>query len=313
MRRDLLERVQLTCPDCTWGKEVPAALRLERGGGEGEEVREGSLRCVRCGDRYPIVDGVAVLVPDGWRKVAQETHEVEDPLRLLGPHLLSHYGDLLPEGERAGLGLGDFWRRLGDLPVEGLAGDLAASAGRAALGLSRRAGFTLAVEPSFVTARLARSILREGRAPVRIVEEGAFERVVEADLGALRPGPIEVVVGDPDRPPLPPGIAGLVLAANLVERQADPEAFLRRAASLAGAGGRFAVASPWSWWEEQVPRARWLGGGVERSRDALVRILGQCGFRVEIEEDLRLVLREHARLEQVARPLLVVGRRGPSS
>ena len=309
MQSDLLDRVQLTCPDCTWRKGAPAALRLERREGAGGEIRDGALQCVRCGDKYPIVDGVAVLVPDGWRKVAQETHEVEDPLALLGPHLLAHYGDLLPTADREGLDLGDCWPRLGDLPVEGLAVDLAASAGRAALGLSRRAGFTLAVEPSFVTARLTRSLLREGRAPVRIVEEGAFERTVEADLAPLRAGPLEVVVGDPERPPLPPGIAGLVLAAHLVERQPDPEAFLRRAASLAGAGGRFAVASPWSWWEEKVPRDRWLGGGVERSRDALVRVLGECGLAVEAEEDLRLVLREHARLEQVVRPHLVLARR----
>jgi uncharacterized protein YbaR (Trm112 family) len=309
MRADLLDRVQLTCPDCTWRKQAPAALRLERSDGGGEEIRDGALRCVRCGDRYPVVEGVAILVADGWRKVAQETHEVEDPLRLLGPHLLAHYGDLLPGGEREGLRLGDFWPRLGELPVEGLAVDLAASAGRAALGLSRRAGFTLAMEPSFVTARLARNALRSGRAPVRIVEEGAFQRVVEADLGALRPGPLEVVVADPEKPPLPPGIAGLVLAANLVERQPDPAGFLRRAASLAGRGGRLAVASPWTWWEEHAPRDRWIGGGVERSRDALVALLEECGLAVESEEDLLLVLREHARLEQVVRPQLVVGRK----
>ncbi|MCK6478740.1 MAG: hypothetical protein HUU06_02545 [Planctomycetaceae bacterium] len=309
MRPDLLDRVQLTCPDCTWRRGTPAALRLERSDGGAEEILEGALRCVKCGDRYPVVQGVAVLVPDGWRKVAQETGEVEDPLRALGPHLLAHYGDLLAEGERRDLHLGDFWRRLGDLPVEGLAVDLGASAGRAALGLSRRAGFTLALESSFLTARLCRGILRDGRAPVRLVEEGAFERVVEADLGGLLPGPLEVVVADPDRPPLPPGIAGLVLAANLLERQSDPAAFLERAAALAGPGGRLAVASPWTWWEEHAPRSRWIGGGVERTRDALVRILAERGFDLEREEDLLLVLREHARLEQVVRPRLVLARR----
>lgn len=309
MRADLLERVQLVCPDCTWRKGAPAALRMERADGAGGEVRDGSLRCVRCGDQYPVIQGVAVLAADGYRRVAQETAEVEDPVRLLGPHLLAHYGDLLPEAERVGLRLGDFWPRLGGLETEGLAVDLAASAGRAALGMSRRAGFTLALEPSYLTARLTRTLLAERRAPVRIVEEGAMDRVLEADLAPLPAGPLEVVVADPDRPPLPPGIAGLVLAANLVERQSDPAGFVARAASLVGKGGALAVASPWTWWEEHAPRENWIGRGVERSRDALVRLLAEKGLALEREEDLLLVLREHARLEQVVRPQLIVGRR----
>lgn len=308
MRADLLDRVQLVCPDCTWGKGSPAALRLERSDG-GKDVRDGALRCVRCGDQYPVIRGIAVLVSDGWRRVSQETGETDDPVRALGPHLLAHWGDLLPAADREGLHLGDFWARLGDLPATGLAVDLGCSAGRAALGLSRRAGFTLAMEPSYATARVARDALLGGRAPVRIVEEGAFERTVEVDTTPLRGGPVEVVVADPDRPPLPPGIASLVLAANLLERQSDPSAFLDRAAAVVAPGGALAVASPYTWWEEQAPRSSWIGKGEERTRDALVRRLAERGLAVEREEDLVLVLREHARLEQVARPHLVVGRR----
>ena len=312
MRADLLDRVQLVCPDCTWGKGTPAALRWERSDGGKTEVRDGALRCVKCGDQYPIVQGIAVITADGWRRVSQETAEVEDPVRALGPHLLAHYGDLLPPGDREGLHLGNFWQSLGDLPATGLAVDLGASAGRAALGISRSAAFTLAIESSFTTARLARSILHGGRAPVRIVEEGIFERTVEVDATPLRGGPVEVLVADPDRPPLPPGIAGLVLAANLLERQPDPSALLDRAAAVVAPGGALAVASPWTWWEEHAPRSSWIGRGVERSRDALVRLLGDGGFSIEREEDLLLVLREHARLEQVVRPQLLVARRRPS-
>jgi len=310
VRADLLDRVQLVCPDCTWGKGAPAALRLERSDGA-KDVRDGALRCVRCGDQYPVVRGIAILAADGWRRVSQETHEVEDPVRSLGPHLLAHWGDLLPAADLEGFRLGDFWPRLGDLPAAGLAVDLGCSAGRAALGLSRRAAFTLALEPSYATARLARSVLLGGKAPVRIVEEGAYERTVEADPAPLRGGAIEVVVADPDRPPLPPGIAGFVLAANLLERQADPATFLDRAAALVGPGGALAVASPYTWWEEHAPRSSWIGKGEERTRDALVRFLAERGFSVEREEDLLLVLREHARLEQVVRPHLVVARRRP--
>ena len=309
MRADLLDRVQLTCPLCTWKREAPAAVRVDRTDGGKEEIREGTLRCVRCGEVYPIVQGVAVLASEGYRRVAQENAEVEDPLRLVGPHTLAHFGDLLPAAEREGVARGDFWPRLAALPAEGLAVDLACSVGRASLGLARTAAFTLGMDGSFLTVRLARSIAAAGRAPVRVVEEGAFERVLEAGRGGPPPNPLEFVVAEPDRPPLPPGIAGFVLAANLLERQGDPERFVRRSASLLRPGGRLAVASPYTWWEEQVPREGWLGKGTARTRDALVALLAELGHEVVEEADLLLVLREHARLEQTARPHLVVSRR----
>jgi SAM-dependent methyltransferase len=309
VRADLLDRVQLVCPSCTWKRETPAAVRIDRTDGGKTDIREGALKCVRCSEVYPIVQGVAVLASEGYRRVAQETAEVEDPLRLLGPHPLAHFGDLLPAADRAGLDLGDFWPRLSALPASGLAVDLSCSVGRAALGLSGRAAFTVGMDTSFVTVRLARSIAASGRAPVRVVEEGAFERTTEADTSGLGAGPLEFVVAEPDRPPLPPGIAGFVLAASLLERQGDPEGFVRRAASLLKPGGTLAVASPYTWWEEQVPREGWLGKGAERTRDALVALLGSLGHGILEEADLLLVLREHARLEQRARPHLVVSRR----
>jgi SAM-dependent methyltransferase len=306
MRADLLDRVQLVCPACTWKRESPAALRIDRTDGGKTDIKEGTLKCVRCGEVYPVVQGVAVLASEGYRRVAQEVAEIEDPVRLAGPHLLAHYGDLLPAAAREGLPLGDFWPRLAGLPASGLAVDLSCSAGRAALGLSKRAAFTLAMDASFVTARLARSIASSGRAPVRVVEEGAFDRNLEADVSSLLGGAIEFVVAEPDRPPLPPGIAGFVLAANLLERQGDPEGFVRRAASLLTPGGSLALASPYTWWEENVPREAWIGRGEQRTRDALVALLASLGHEVVDEADLLLLLREHARLEQVVRPHLVV-------
>ena len=313
MRADLLDRVQLVCPPCTWKRGSPAALRLDRTDGGREEVLEGTLRCVRCGEVYPILQGIPVVASEGYRRVAAETAEVDDPLALLGPHGLAHFADLLPGGEREGLRAGDFWPRLAALPggdlASGLAVDLSCSAGRAALGLSRRAAFTLGLDASFVTARLARASARAGRFPVRVVEEGAVARVLQADLSPLLGGALEFVVADPELPPLPPGIAAFVLAANLLERQGDPEAFLRRAASLLAPGGSLAVASPFAWWEGGAPREGWLGRDGERAGDALVRILGEAGLEVLPGEDLLLVLRETARLEQVVRPRLVVARR----
>lgn len=272
------------------------------------EIREGSLKCVRCGSAYPILQGVAVLVPDGHRRVSRELHEVDDPLRSLGPHPLAHFGDLLRLEDRAGIATGDQWPRLGALEARGLAVDLSCSLGRALLGIGRSADFALGLDSSFQAARLAREIAATGRATVRIVEEGIFERAISVEVPRPAAGALEIVVADPERPPLPPGIAGFVLAAHLLERQGDPEGFLRRAASLLRPGGTLAVASPYTWWEENAPREAWIGKGEVRTRDALLRLLGDLGHEVVEEADLTLVLREHARLEQIVRPHLIVSR-----
>jgi SAM-dependent methyltransferase len=309
MRADLLDRLTLVCPACTWKKGHPAALRLERGDAVGGEIRDGALRCVKCSEQYPILQGVAVLVVDGWRRVAAETQDVEDPVRLAGPHLLAHFGDLLPEGDRAGLRLGDCWPRLGELPVDGVAVDLACSLGRAVRGLARRAAFALGCESSFVTARLARSIAAAGRAPVRLVEEGTRSRTPEADLAALGGGDFEFVVADPDLPPVAPGRASLALAAHCLERQQDPQSLLRRADALLAPGGRLAVCSPWTFWEDTGPKGAWPVSEDAPVRETLARFLATLGHSLESDADLLLVLREHARLEQVVRPQLLVFRR----
>lgn len=310
MRPDLLQRVQLVCPACTWKRNAPAAVRLENAAERDGDVHTGVLRCVQCSEGYPIIHGVAVLSSQAHRRVSQETHQVEDPLRLLGPHLLAHFGDLLPEPARGNLSRGDFWPTLADLPAAGgLAVDLSASAGRAVLGLSRTASFVLGCEGSFITARLARESFAHRRARIRVVEEGAFTDFHDVDLTSAGAGEYEVVVADPDAPPVPPGRAALVLAANLLERQGDPEGFVRRSASLVARAGRLALASPYTWWEEHAPRDRWIGKGERPTRDALVDLLGECGLAVESEADLLLVLREQARLEQIVRPHLIVARR----
>jgi SAM-dependent methyltransferase/uncharacterized protein YbaR (Trm112 family) len=54
---------KLSCPARSKGKSCHGALRLD-GEGSREEVVYGSLECTRCGSRYPILEGVAIVVPD---------------------------------------------------------------------------------------------------------------------------------------------------------------------------------------------------------------------------------------------------------
>ena len=51
-----------------------------------------------------------------------------------------------------------------------------------------------------------------------------------------------------------------VLAANVIERLADPALFLDRLAGLVKASGVVVLASAFSWSEHDTPRDCWLGG-----------------------------------------------------
>ena len=59
MRTDLMEI--LCCPVCRGDLELTVARK------EGDEVLEGTLRCMKCGATYPIDDGIPNLLPPDER------------------------------------------------------------------------------------------------------------------------------------------------------------------------------------------------------------------------------------------------------
>jgi SAM-dependent methyltransferase len=66
-----------------------------------------------------------------------------------------------------------------------------------------------------------------------------------------------------------------VLAANLLCRLPDPEAFLRDCARLVRPDGVLVLVSPYSWLEAWTPKHKWLGGaaapGEEWKNESVVR------------------------------------------
>jgi 5-histidylcysteine sulfoxide synthase/putative 4-mercaptohistidine N1-methyltranferase len=94
-----------------------------------------------------------------------------------------------------------------------------------------------------------------------------------------------------------------VLIANLLCRLPSPRSLLSRLGGPRGLvkiGGLVAIFSPYTWLEQFTPRGAWLGGTVRsgrpiRSSDALRKLLNDEGFVVRREEQVPLVIREHAR------------------
>jgi 2-polyprenyl-3-methyl-5-hydroxy-6-metoxy-1,4-benzoquinol methylase len=105
-----------------------------------------------------------------------------------------------------------------------------------------------------------------------------------------------------DATQLPEGIGpyDVVLAANLICRLPDPEAFLSRVASLVRPGGQLLLTTPFTWLEEYTPRDRWIGGvdPTRRSEEELTRRLSG-EFRLHRRRDLPFLIREHERKYQL--------------
>jgi len=59
MKKDLMDI--LCCPVCKG--DLTLTVKRE----EGNEIIEGSLRCAKCNETYPIEDGIPNLLPPGLR------------------------------------------------------------------------------------------------------------------------------------------------------------------------------------------------------------------------------------------------------
>ena len=98
------------------------------------------------------------------------------------------------------------------------------------------------------------------------------------------------------------------LLANLLCRLPSPSACLRSLGGPSGLvkpGGLAVIVSPYTWMEEHTPRDGWLGGyasgnGTRVYSDATLRsLMDECGFELLGEEDMPLLIREHARKYQM--------------
>ena len=224
--------------------------------------------------------------------------------KLLGEYLLFHYGkkeEVLPWKEGPEYAL-DFPRRT----VESLAKDLdtinshakaldvGCAVGASTFVLGKYFGEVLGIDYSKSFIDAAKKLAADNSMDYSYHVEG--EQFVETQ--AIPPsykGNIDFWVGDAMNLPSSLENYDLVHAANLICRLPEPEKFLHRLPHLVKEGGCLILATPFTWLEEYTPRSKWIGSGD--SKEKLEELLSPW-FKLEYEEDLPFLIREHRRKYQ---------------
>ncbi len=306
--------LMLVCPGCRTRTDERLDVRtLERTG----EV----LACP-CGRRYPIVDGVPIVLADpaGFlrneitaiveRDLAPEvaallvTDGPDDApyprmLEHLSTYLDAHWGDRTEPPGR-GFAMLALIDKLAGLPRVEAAVELGCSTGRVLAELATRADRVVGLDLQFASVRRARRLL-DG-------EPLAFARRVVGrhyDRATITPGDRTVpearrllVCGDALDPPLIPEIYQRVVALNLLDSVSRPRQLLSVIDGLCAPGGELILASPYAWASSVMREDERLGGADPAAALQAILTSGEgLGSRYHIEDagDLPWSLRRDAR------------------
>jgi len=284
VRADLPSSLPLICPACRARSErghelhtlsVEKVLRAR-----GDEIDEGILRCDNggCHRRYPILDGIPLIVPQLERYLASElplviegdlSPEVAALLALSGPddapytrllehlsiYLDAHWGDRaqpppdLPAGAPA-FGMQSLVEHLRAAPTAaptGRAVELGCSVGRGLAELARSSSLVVGIDLHFGALRRARRLL--AGEPLRYGRRvsGRHYAPVATSAGELATDRVALICADALDPPLVPNAFSRVAALNLVDSVSSPTRLLSVLDGLCAPAGELLLASPYAW------------------------------------------------------------------
>lgn len=299
---------QLICPGCrTWSGDRIDLRTLER---------EGEVWGCACGRRYPIVDGVPIILKDPAAFLRNEiatvverdlAPEVATLLVEAGPddapyaRLLEHlsiyidsqWGDRAeppPTGPGAGFGLAAILDKLRALPRVDSVVELGCSVGRVAAELAANANHVVGLDLQFGAVRRARRLL--SGEPLAYSRRMLGRDYATAHVRGIAADNVTLLCSSALDPPLAFDAFDRVVAINLLDSVASPMQLLAVADGLCAPGGELVLTSPYSWQSSVMADHERLGPAAVRS------LLGEglAGkYQIEDEIDLPWTLRRDAR------------------
>lgn len=232
--------------------------------------------------------------------------------KLVGEYLLFHYGtpgEVLPweSGPSSAL---DYPVRcvsecvdVAALPQQARALDVGCAVGRSTFELARCCAEVIGIDYSRRFVEVAAALARGGSFPYERTDEGALTTRLIASVPAdISRGRTRFEHGDAQDLRSDLGSFDVVLAANLVDRLAEPACFLTRCPGLVKRGGQLVITSPYTWLDDFTPKEKWLGGFVAdgEPRTTLQGLSAALSehFTLAGTKELPFLIREHARKYQ---------------
>ncbi|MBW2623709.1 MAG: methyltransferase domain-containing protein [Deltaproteobacteria bacterium] len=250
----------LICPSCLPAEHKLFASVIKE---SDLEIISGHLTCRNCNRRYPVNEGLAVLLPSSGERIERGPAYYEGP-EIISMYLWSQYADTFGDPEANDI-YSIFSRLLPDLGPADLALDFGCSVGRITFELARKSGFCIGLDSSTSFIRAARQLAADGEINVTLKTEGNLrEEKMIALPGEWDREKVEFIVGDVLAPPFPRALFSQVTSLNLLDKVGDPLEHLRQVNRVAKKSEAwFLFADPFSWSEEYSPQEAWLGGRTE--------------------------------------------------
>ncbi|MEE9611528.1 MAG: methyltransferase domain-containing protein [Desulfatiglandales bacterium] len=245
----------LICPACLPQEKGLACDIRER---HGEDVLTGTLECDQCGAHYPILDGIASLLPRAYLHGQQDPSKYNNSTTI-SSYLWSHYGDLRGDKDTS-TAYGE-WAHL-IKPDSGFSLDAGCAAGRFTFELSKRSDFSVGIDNSHPFIRTARELMKNRQLSVSMQEEGMLMKHEIISLpGTWSSDKVEFIVGDVQSLPFHSNLFPSIASLNLVDKLPFPLGHLKEMNRVAKKkNAQFLFSDPFSWSSEVAREEDWLGG-----------------------------------------------------